>query len=49
MAKKVGGPVPLQVATESVLLPSILEGVLGRVALAAAGVLACYWLSKRKR
>lgn len=47
--KSVGGPVPLHVATESVLFGDVLEQKLGRVMLAVAGVAFCYWLTTRKR
>lgn len=47
--RKVGGPIPVQVATEPVLLPLMIEEAVGRVVLTVAGVVLCYWLTSRRK
>lgn len=46
---KVGGPIPLSVATESVLFGGMLEQQLGRVVLAVAGVALCWWMTTKSK
>lgn len=47
--RRVGGPIPLSVATESVLFAGMIEEKLRNALMLGGTIALMYWLSTRKR